>query len=461
MLSLKAKILQKGETSCRIFLKKWLSLAQNLLLKICANLIDFLRIIITSKTFLNRYRRSPKDFTRERILPFPTMILFLINLIKGSIQDELDYFFKTLQQNDIPERAVTKSAFTKARRKLRHKAFIALNRKMVSFFYDNFPWRRWMGFRLLTIDGSTVRIPKVQDIAEHFGVWRSNKGGECPIARISHLYDALNGVIIDALIRPKRQGERSLLVSHAQQLAPGDLVLLDRGYPAFWVFNLILAQGAHFCSRIKEAHWDSVRSFFLSGDKEQIITLYPSSASLKKCRKLKLPILPFQVRIIRIELDGGKIEILVTSLMDRNLYPHDIFKDLYHLRWTAEENFKTAKKRVQIENFSGKTIESVYQDFHAKTFAMNLTSALTHLAQDVVNHEYETRKHPYKINVTQALSKMKDATILLFHQNDIIELLHKLFRLFVASIEPIRPGRNYPRIHKPKGGFYFAYKPIR
>jgi len=436
-------------------------LAQNLRLKICANLMNFLKRIIHSESFLHRYRRSPKDFTRERILPFPTMILFLLNLIKGSIQDELDYFFKTVQRMDIPERTVTKSAFTKARRKLRHKAFIALNKKMVSFFYAQFPWRKWKGFRLLTIDGSTVRIPRVEAVARHFGVWRFNSGNECPVARISHLYDALNGIIIDALIRPKEQGERSLLVTHAEKLTSGDLILLDRGYPAFWIFALMIARGAHFCSRIKEAHWDSVRSFFLSGDKEQIISLCPSSASIKKCSKLHLPIVPFQVRIIRVELDNGKTEILVTSLMDADLYPHDIFKDLYHLRWAAEENFKTAKQRVQIENFSGKTIESLYQDFHAKTLTMNLTSALTHPAQDEVNNDNQSKKYLYKINVTQALSKMKDALILLLTQNEITDLLLKLLKLFVGTIEPIRPGRCYPRNHKQKNGFHFSYKPIR
>jgi hypothetical protein len=31
------------------------------------------------------------------------------------------------------------------------------------------------------------------------------------------------------------------------------------------------------------------------------------------------------------------------------------------------------KCRVQIENFSGKTVHSVYQDFHAKVFSKNLT----------------------------------------------------------------------------------------
>jgi hypothetical protein len=461
LLLVEAKSISRGGQSCLNFIKRLITLARNLLLKICANLIEFLKQIIFSETFFNSHRRSPKDFIRERILPFHTMIFFLTNLIKGSIQDELDYFFKALHGKDIAERTVTKSAFTKARRKLRHQAFIELGRNLISFFYNHFPCRKWKGFRLLTIDGSTVQVPRSKDVAEHFGVWHPTGGGECPIAMISHLYDALNGVTLDALIRPKEQGERLLAAEHVKHLTPGDLVLLDRGYPAFWLFVLIIARGAHFCSRIKEAHWDAVRSFFLSENKEQIITLYPSPASLKKCREFCLPIVPLHVRIIRVDLDDGETEVLVTSLMDDNLYPHEIFKDLYHLRWMAEENYKTAKHRVEIENFSGKTVESVYQDFHAKTFAMNLAAVLSHPAQDVIAMENESKKHPYKINVTQALSKMKDSIFLLFKHDNIMELLKKLFVLFINTIEPVRPGRFYPRKHKPKRGFYPCYKPIR
>jgi hypothetical protein len=128
----------------------------------------------------------------------------------------------------------------------------------------------------------------------------------------------------------------------------------------------------------------------------------------------------------------------------------------------VEENYKTAKCRIEIENFSGKSVESVYQDFHAKVFAMNLTAAITHPAQDIVAGESKQKKYAYRINVTQALSKMKDSIVLLFKRSNIMEILNKLFDLFIMTIEPVRPGRKYPRKHSvQKRGFYPCYKPIR
>jgi hypothetical protein len=54
-----------------------------------------------------------------------------------------------------------------------------------------------------------------------------------PAARISQ--DPLNGLILDALIAPYHRDERDLLVEHLAALEAGCLLLLDMGYPAFWL----------------------------------------------------------------------------------------------------------------------------------------------------------------------------------------------------------------------------------
>lgn len=52
------------------------------------------------------------------------LIFFLMNLIKGSYQDELDHFFKAIFNLDVAKRIVTKAALTKARIKLKYEAFL-------------------------------------------------------------------------------------------------------------------------------------------------------------------------------------------------------------------------------------------------------------------------------------------------------------------------------------------------
>ena len=169
------------------------------------------------------------------------------------------------------------------------------------------------------------------------------------------------------------------------------------------------------------------------------------------------------IRLIRVELDDGEIEVLATSLSDSKTYPISIFKELYHLRWPVEEQYKVFKVRIEIENFSGKSVLAVYQDFHAKVFTTNLTTILARPAQEVVTQDSAEKKYSCQVNMTNALSKMKDTIVLLLHDLSMVpRLLISLWQLMIKTIEPIRPGRSYPRIMrvKPKK-FPVCYKPTR
>ena len=76
-----------------------------------------------------------------------------MNLVKGSLQDELDHFFSVINDEDCDFRHVTKSAFCQARQKISHKAFIELNDHITEQFfhqqlrwYETFASYRWQHF---------------------------------------------------------------------------------------------------------------------------------------------------------------------------------------------------------------------------------------------------------------------------------------------------------------------------
>ena len=53
----------------------------------------------------------------------------MLNILRSSIQNELDNFFKIITGSDVPVHSITKGAFTKARKKLKYQAFVELNDK--------------------------------------------------------------------------------------------------------------------------------------------------------------------------------------------------------------------------------------------------------------------------------------------------------------------------------------------
>lgn len=452
------------EIICQQIIKVAHSLVRHLFFQPCAKIIETIKEIIHSEHFLKEHRLSPSDFSRDRKLSFSKLVLFFINLNKRSYQDELDSFFKTLCDLDIDEHKVTKAALSKARRKLDHKAFIDLNVHLSALFHQYFSLPTWHGFNPLSLDGSTVRLPYTEAIVDHFDAWHPRQGGKCCLARISQLYNVMSKSTVDAIICPKSTGERELARQHFDWVGTDDLVLLDRGYTAFWLFKTVLMKHAHFCARVSNTHWNAVRKFYRSGKKEKIVTIKPSYPAIQRCREHGLDTTPLTVRLIRVDLDNGETEILMTSLLDTIAYPQSEFAALYHLRWSVEEDYKVIKHRLEVENFSGKTVHSIYQDFHAKIFTKSLTAVLSYPLRDVIKTRFSHRQYDYQLNVTQVLSRMKDTIVLLLHKNVtyIEQMIQKLHKLFLTLVEPIRPGRKYPRKPKFKGrSFYTSYKPIR
>ena len=210
--------------------------------------------------------------------------------------------------------------------------------------------------------------------------------------------------------------------------------------------------------------WGHQKKFYRSGKYDKITTISPSPKAIRQCKEMGLDITPLKLRLIRVDIDNGTPEILITSLLDKIEYPLEIFSELYAMRWPVEEDYKVLKRRVEIERFSGFSVQSVYQDFHANVFAKNLTSILAYSVKDEIDERYRNRKHPYQINFTQALSKMKDSIVLIFQRaSDVaFNILSGLCENFIQTVEPVRKGRKYPRNHKVGGKvFYPCYKQIR
>jgi DDE family transposase len=418
--------------------------------------------VLNSREFLERHRSSPGAFSRQRQLNFVVMILLMVNMIKRALQDELDEFFRLLSEAPVAERVVTKSAFSQARQKLQHTAFIELNQVQVAYFSAHFTPERWHGLRLLALDGSMCSVPATPALAAHFGVWQAHAGGACPKARLSQLFDVCNHVTIDAQLAPKAVGERALAARHWACLGPDDLVLLDRGYPAFWLFAGLRQQQAHFCARLSVSEWTVAKRFVASGAAEQALTLHPTAAMRRACRAHHVPCTPLPLRLVRVRLATGEVEVLATSLGEAARWPCAWFADLYHQRWPVETDYRTMKSRLELENWTGLSVEAVYQDFHANVFTKNLAALLAQPAQPVVAAQYASRTHPYQINFANLLSKCKDTVVTLLTHTHCLPWLTALWQQMLTTVELIRPNRAVPRQPrvKPKR-FPMAYKPLR
>ena len=429
----------------------------------CANIINIVKDSITSKEFIDRHKYSPHDFTRKSPLDFATLFAFMINLLRSSNQNELEKFFKQVKGEEISDCAVSDSAFSQARKKLHYGAFSEVNSESCNAFYQEYSWKTWNQFRLLGIDGSTLKIYGDDYCKFYFGL--IDNGSETPyaLARISQCYDVLNHITLDAAIRPNSVGEREMALAHLDMISPrNDLLLFDRGYPGFCFFRQITLTNRQFCARVSVGSWTSITEPFLqSGLHEQIVEYTPSKDIKAECKRLGLSTEPMALRLVKIELKTGETEILITSLTDVEKYPYDLFEDLYHLRWPVEEAYKLLKCKIEIGKFSGKSVLAVKQDFFAKILMFNLTSMLIAPMDKRLKIKTKNHKFDYKVNRTRALAKMKEFGILLFFRDSIRYIISRLHKLFMVRPTEIRLNRSFQRKKDRKTGHYaFAYQPI-
>lgn len=368
----------------------------------------------------------------------------MLSAWKGGLQTLLDELFETLTGQT--ERIVTKSAVSQARQKLKASAFEALNAQLLSALDRHWPESRWQGLRLVAADATTLRLPNTPENQAAFGVELDPVGQPFVAARVLGLYSTVSGRLLKTVLAGYRAAERSLLLPLLTQLNPDDLIILDRGYPATWLFAAFGQQNRQFLTRIDGAAWPEVRAFAQGDAVEKIITRPVTWEGLRAAREHGLETLPKTVtfRLVRVRHSNGQQHLLATSLLDSDTYPAACFADLYHQRWGIEEAFKVLKHRLMIEQFSGDSPEAIRQDVHAKVFMANLAKAMTYRAEPA---PVDGTIQAYLPNLTYAIAQLRYRLFGWMLQKIDPDQVLSILTLIAKTQERKRPGRTTPR-HK-------------
>lgn len=367
-----------------------------------------------------------------------------------NVLNEAQKEISLLLKND--EETITGSAYTQARKKLNYTAFIELSDMSRDVFYEDGEYQRFKEYRLLAIDGSIVTLPNTDEIKKEFGVMYvknqdANFSKEITQARASTLYDVLNHITIDARLDKKAIDERTQAHNHLQKTKKGDLVIFDRGYPAYTLFTSIIhSDQSDFLMRIRKNSFKDTAYLFNPAckDDDLIITLRPSTKALLSTIKAQGLPQSIKVRFIRVVLDNGDIEVLATSVLDNTLLTTKDFKLLYHLRWEIETHYDVIKNRLNLENFTGLSALSVKQDFFATIFISNYESVVTYES----NQELQDKDtiHQQKVNRSVSFNTIKNYCFDLFYsEQDIAILLEKMEKLFITNTTLVRNNRSSPR----------------
>jgi len=371
----------------------------------------------------------------------------MMNLLRKSLAIEIDSFVNFIHNKYASQKAFTQSAFVQARKKIKPTVFKKLSQTITNEFYsdNDEAVKLWKGFRLLAVDGSRITLPITDELEAIYGRTKNQTQTSIVQGRCSVLYDVENNYVIDAVLAPLKKGERALAEPHFQYCKPGDLLIYDRGYPSYEFISDHINRGLDYLMRIKTTFSKTVIDFELSKKKSQVLSFFPGK-NVNLSDKPYDKSTPIKVRLVRIELPSGQVEILVTSLLESKTYPTNIFKSLYAKRWGVETFYDEIKEKMKLEYFSGYSPESILQDFYATMFVSNIQTLIVGELGDEIALQTQGRKYKYKVNKNLSYGFLKNRMLELFLTEDSIKVVvSKMKELFKKHLIPIRPNRTFSR----------------
>lgn len=418
--------------------------------------------LIKSEEFKNNSRTSNTSFIRERKLPFEELVMFFLRGAAKTLSVEIEQFFQFLGKG---KSVCSKQAVSKARMKLKHEAFISLNNAATEEYYQQ-GYKTYKDYRLLAADGLMIELPYGETVKAEFGTMNHKETWvNCGWSVV--VYDVLNEMIVDAELHKYGSSERTYLLKQLQRMKKEgkqkrDILIADRGFPSLALFVKLKQMGYDFVIRYNGEQFLKELKEFVTDEKEEMIIEVSLTGSQKRRKNPELQELlkqgastTIKLRVVKIKLSSGEDEYLVTSVLDSNQLTVDDLKHIYHLRWSEEEHFKFQKHSVEIENFSGKTGESIRQDYYSRILILNLHSVLVQEAEKQIKEERAEKKQAlkyehYKINrnVSYGLVRARLLDLLNKENADWEKTYDELVVTIKRHIIPVREGRSNPRKRK-------------
>jgi hypothetical protein len=328
--------------------------------------------------------------------------------------------------------------------------------------------RHWRGHRLLGGDGSLLRLPSHPEVVKIFGALAvanhlGDTGTRYTPARLSVLYDLLNHIGLDARLAPVVEGETDLLAAQLGRVEKNDVLIWDRGFTGFVLMALVLGRGAHFVGRCSAGSFAAAQDLFRAkrAGQSRIVKLVAAREQRARLTQLGLPS-ELIVRFVSLRLPTGELEVLVTSLLQEALYPTQEFLAVYHCRWNHETYHQMLKGRLDLENWSGLTVEAVRQDVQAAVFVSNLETLLSQQAQEELSAGDAGRKYPAKVNRADSYHALKERLLdLLWSRRPLEEVLQEMQRWMQSNPVSVRPNRRVPRRPQSSNRSYHYQRHLR
>jgi len=331
----------------------------------------------------------------------------------------------------------------------------------------SFAWL-WKGRRVKVADGSGISMP---DTPENQEAWHQSgqvkPGCGFPVMRIVALFSLATGAMIDLAHGALEVHERTLLRRLWKWLAPGDVLLADRGFGGFAEF-IVLARRGVDCVMRKNARRKNASVIERINKNDRIVEWLKSGPCPKWLDEKTWEEMPESISVREIEVHvqnpGFRAETIfvVTTILDHHDCSEKDLAELYLRRWKVELFLRDIKTTMGMDVLRCKTPPMVEKELWMNVIAYNLIRAV--MIDAALAYGASPERISFKGTVStirQWAPALASPTLTPSRRLD----LHALMLYYIAKDTiPHRPGRaeprarkrrpkNYQLLNKPRGKF--------
>ena len=307
-----------------------------------SRITDYISLGVVAKAFPPDKVRavlaaSKKESVRQRDLPAQVVVYYVIALalyMQSSYREVLRCLLEGIQWLAEPSAGINvagNSGISQARTRLGWEPLQQLHDgvvKPIAVADTKGAWYR--GWRLVSMDGSTLDIADEKGNDEAFGRPGSSRGKSAyPQIRFVSLVENGTHVLFGSRLAAYATSEVALAKTVLPNLCKGMLCLADRGFFGFEMWKQAAATGADLLWRVRKNILLPCEKRLPDGS--YLSRIYPSQKGQRRGHKGVV------VRIIEYRLEGVEgaepLYRLATTILDHERAPAEELAALYHDRW--------------------------------------------------------------------------------------------------------------------------------
>lgn len=400
------------------------------------------------------FQAAQPNATRSSTMLIPEVVFWLmatVSLAQKSMAGSISAFWGDLRgaMPFLSPTPITEEAFCIARKKLKLRFFKNIFRSVIQRYQDNNLAEnyRWRGFRLFGIDGMKMALPSSSKLKKYFPP-ASNHKGDSKLAQglLVGLVGLWDGMCYDFKLVSNKGSEQKCARNLIRRfLGQGDLLMCDRNFPDYHTLALISSRKADYLFHLASNRFHKlIPTKTPSGRNDQwYITL-----RLPKKLQKEFPCFPveFTARVIRYQRKGFRPSLLITSLLDTEIYSYEDIVNLYHQRWRQETMHREWKYSLSMSNFRSTTVQGIFKEVYVQLTINNVLRWLMSEAAELSNcRPVDLKFLECKRLLMSYVCVMNTAPL---------ELLPNIYSSLIESMSRqkirVRPGRSYQRQHDNK-----------